>query len=68
MSCGIGHRCCSNPELLWLWHRQAATALIQPLTWEPPNAKGAAQKRPKKIFLIKKKHEELSLKHLIVIY
>ena len=27
----IGHRCSSDPELLWLWCRPAAVALIQPL-------------------------------------
>ena len=37
---------------LWLWHRPAATAPIQPLAWEPPYAMGAAlkkqqQKKPK---------------------
>ena len=25
-----------DPALLWLWRRLAATALIQPLAWEPP--------------------------------
>ena len=28
MSCDVGHRCSSDPALLWLWHRLAATALI----------------------------------------
>ena len=27
-------RHCLDPELLWLWHRSAAVALIQPLAWE----------------------------------
>ena len=36
MSCGVGRRCGSVPALLWLWHRPAATAPIQPLAWEPP--------------------------------
>ena len=31
--------------LLWLWHRLAAVALIQPLAWELPYAVGAALKR-----------------------
>ena len=26
--CGVGRRCGSDPELLWLWRRLAATALI----------------------------------------
>ena len=51
MSYGVGHRCGSDPELLWLWCRLAAVAPIQPLAWEPPYAKGTAlekAKRPKK--------------------
>ena len=31
-------------ELLWLWRRLAATALIQPLAWEPPYASDTALK------------------------
>ena len=30
-SCGIGHRCGSDPVLMWLWHRLTAAAQIQPL-------------------------------------
>ena len=51
MSCGVGRRIGSDPVLLWLWRRPAATAPIQPLAWEPPYATGVAQdmaKRPKK--------------------
>ena len=33
--------------LLWLWHRLAAAALIQPLAWELPYATGVALKRKK---------------------
>ena len=47
MSCGVGHRCGSNPMWLWLWCRLAATAPIQPLAWEPPYAVDAALKRQK---------------------
>ena len=47
MSYGLDHRCHSDPELLWLWHRQAATALIQPLAWEAPYATGVALKDKK---------------------
>ena len=43
VSCGVGHRRSSDPALLWLWCRPAATALIQPLAWEPPYATGVAQ-------------------------
>ena len=52
MSCGVGCRRGSDPALLWLWCRPAATAPIRPLALEPPYATGAAQekaKRPKKI-------------------
>ena len=31
MSCGVGRRLGSDPALLWLQHRPAATALIRPL-------------------------------------
>ena len=48
MSCGEGcYRCGSDPKLLCLWHRPAATALIGPLAWEPSYAASAAQKRQK---------------------
>ena len=45
MSCGVGHRRSLDLALLWLWHRPAAIALIQPLAWEPPYAVDAALKR-----------------------
>ena len=45
VSCGVGHRHGSDPTLLWLWCRPAATALIGSLAWEPPYAVGAALKR-----------------------
>ena len=48
MSCGVGHRRGSNLALLLLWCRPVATALIQPLAWEPLYVTGAALKRPKK--------------------
>ena len=47
MSYGVGHRCSSDPTLLWLWHRPAVTALIQLLAWEPLYAAGVALKRQK---------------------
>ena len=43
VSCGVGCRRSSDPTLLWLWHRSAATAPIIPLAWEPPYATGNAQ-------------------------
>ena len=48
MSCGVGHRHSSDPELLWLWLRLAVTAQIQPLAWEPPYAVDAALKKQQK--------------------
>ena len=37
-----------DPELLWLWRRPVATALIRPLAWELPYAGGVALKKTKK--------------------
>ena len=48
MNCGVGRSHGSDPELLWLWCRPAATALIRPLAWEPTYAVDAALKRQKK--------------------
>ena len=48
MSYGVGCRRGSDPVLLWLWRRPAATALIQPLAWEPPYAVGMALKIQKR--------------------
>ena len=62
VSRGVGCRCGSDPALLWLWRRLAATAQIRPLAWEPPNALGAAQevaKRKQKQKQKKNKHEKV---------
>ena len=48
MSCGVDCRRGLDPPLLLLWHRPVATALIQPLAWEPPYAAGAAQETAKR--------------------
>ena len=48
VSCGVGRRRGSDPELLWLLRRPAATAPIRPLAWEPPYAAGAAQQIAKR--------------------
>ena len=48
VNCGVGLRNSSDPTLLWLWHRPAAVAPIQPLAWKPPHAAGVALKRQKK--------------------
>ena len=58
VSCAVGCRCGSDPELLWLWHRLAARAPNGPLAWKPPYAVGAAlekterRKKRKKEILI----------------
>ena len=48
VSCGVGRRRGSDPALLWLWYRLAATALIWPLAWEPLYAAECPQKDKKK--------------------
>ena len=45
VSCGVGGKHCSDPELLWLWCRLAGVALIQPLAWELPYCHDVAVKR-----------------------
>ena len=65
MSSGVGGRRGSEPVLLWLWSRLAATAPIRPLAWKPPYATRAAQemaKRPKK-----KKKKSFHLSQLAVL-
>ena len=52
MSFRVGHRCSSDPALLWLWRRLVATAPILPLAWEPPYATGVALKRQKDVIAI----------------
>ena len=48
MSCAVGHRCGSDSQFPWLWHRSAAAVLIQPLAWELPYASGVALKNKTK--------------------
>ena len=62
MSCGVGRRRSSDPELLWLWRRLAATAPVRPLAWEPPYAVGAAQEMAKKQKEKEKEKEKVTLK------
>ena len=64
MSCGVGRRHGSDPILLWLGCRPAATALIGPLAWEPPCAAGVAlkDKRQKKKKKKKLPGEEKNIK------
>ena len=47
MSCGVGCGLGSDSELLWLWRRLAAVALMTPLAREPLYAIGMALKRQK---------------------
>ena len=64
MSCGVRCRHDSDPELLWLWRRLAATAPIQPLAWELPSlCHRCGPKKEKKsymshVLLNKKKKEK----------
>ena len=48
MSCGVGRRRGSDPELLWPWCRPTATTPIGPLAWEPLYATGAALEKAKR--------------------
>ena len=57
MCCGVGRRRGSDPALLWLWCRLAATALIRPLAWEPPCAVEAVQEMAKRQKKKKKKKD-----------
>ena len=57
MSSSVGHRCGSDPELWWLWHRPEATAPFRPLAGELPYATGAALKRQKD----KKRKKEIGI-------
>ena len=45
---GVGHRRGLDPALLWLWHKLAAVAQIQPLAWKPPYATSTALKIKRK--------------------
>ena len=49
LSCDVGCRHGSDPALLWLWCRLAATGPIRPLAWEPPYALGAALEMAKRL-------------------
>ena len=62
MSCGSGCRGGSDLLLLWLWCRLAATALIQPLAWEPPYATGTALKNKTNKQTKKQNHTKKSIK------
>ena len=63
MSCVVGLRRSSDMALLWLWHRPAGTAPIQPLAWEPPDAASAVLKKKKE-----KKKTCILKTHLLVFF
>ena len=48
MSCGVGCRCGSDPELLWLWRREGARDAIRLRAWQPRYAARTAQENAKK--------------------
>ena len=48
MSCGVDHRCGSDPMLLWLWCRTVAYSFDLTLSLGIPCAAGVALKRQKK--------------------
>ena len=48
VSCGVGRRRGSDPTLLWLWRRPAATVPIRPLAWKPLYAVEVALEKAKK--------------------
>ena len=68
MSCGVGCRRCSDPVLLWLWQRLAATAPIRPLAWEPPYAVRVAQETAKRQRDKKKKKKEKEKEKKIALF
>ena len=48
VSCGVGRRCGSDPGLLWLCHRVAATAPIRPGEAALEKAKKTKKKKKKR--------------------
>ena len=46
--CLVGHRCCLDPMLLWLWPWPTAAAPVWSLVWELPYATGVTLKTKKK--------------------
>ena len=62
MSCGVVRRPRSDPPLLWLWCRPAATAPIRPLAREPPCAARVTQEMAKKDQKKKKEKKRKSLR------
>ena len=67
VSCGVGRRRCSDPVLLWLWRRLAATVLIRPLPWEPPYAVGVALEKQKSRIERQNQYSSFKKNHVFVI-
>ena len=70
MSGGVVCRHSSDSVLLWLWHRSAGVAPMQPLACELPYAAGAALKKNKnqtKTKILKKILANLILLHIKMI-
>ena len=61
MTCAVGHRYGSNPEVLWLWCRLATSAPIRPLAWESPCATGSGPKKGKKTKKKERKKKKVNL-------
>ena len=59
MSCGVGCRFGSDPELLWFWRRPVARSPIRPLAWEPPYTKEATLEKAKRQKKKKKKKNDI---------
>ena len=59
-TCGVGHMCCLDLVLLWLWYRLAAAALIWPPSLRPSICHRCGCKKEKK----KKKTHHFN--HLII--
>ena len=65
----VSQRAGSDATLLWLWCRRAATALSQPLTWEPPCAACAALEKTKNNKKIKiNKDDPICLPHTVKVF
>ena len=63
VSCGVGRRCGSDPTLLWLWHRPAATTLIGPPTLGISICRECGPKKTKKKKKKKKNHTAVGSGH-----
>ena len=72
----VGHRCGSDPVLLWLQCRPAAAVLIRPLAWELPYATGVIIKRKEKKnylkseyihFVLLRQNEQLLITNIFIV-